>query len=172
MQWFTGDKDMSAFSKQLVQFGEAIVKYSDKVTNVDATGVEKSLTFSRALLGVINSSLSINENGITKFGKTADIGTTIQAYAEKIASVNLTSVTTSISAAKQLRDFVQSLNNFDISGIATFDEAVKEFSKVNMSSIKNVLDGYSSEFNALGKKFLTSLVERLFIKRRKLFSSG
>ena len=159
VQWFTGDKDMSAFSKQLVQFGEAIVKYSDKVTNVDATGVEKSLTFSRALLGVINSSLSINENGITKFGKTADIGTTIQAYAEKIASVNLTSVTTSISAAKQLRDFVQSLNNFDISGIATFDEAVKEFSKVNMSSIKNVLDGYSSEFNALGKKFLTSLVE-------------
>ena len=159
VQWFTGDKDMSAFSKQLVQFGEAIVKYSDKVTNVDATGVEKSLTFSRALLGVINSSLSINENGITKFGKTADIGTTIQAYAEKIASVNLTSVTTSISAAKQLRDFVQSLNNFDISGIATFDEAVKEFSKVNMSSIKNVLDGYSSEFNTLGKKFLTSLVE-------------
>lgn len=159
VQWFTGDKDMSAFSKQLVQFGEAIVKYSDKVTNVDATGVEKSLTFSRALLGVINSSLSINENGITKFGKTADIGTTIQAYAEKIASVNLTSVTTSISAAKQLRDFVQSLNNFDISGIATFDEAVKEFSKVNMSSIKNVLDGYSSEFNDLGKKFLTSLVE-------------
>ena len=159
VQWFTGDKDMSAFSKQLVQFGEAIVKYSDKVTNVDATGVEKSLTFSRALLGVINSSLSINENGITKFGKTADISTTIQAYAEKIASVNLTSVTTSISAAKQLRDFVQSLNNFDISGIATFDEAVKEFSKVNMSSIKNVLDGYSSEFNDLGKKFLTSLVE-------------
>ena len=159
VQWFTGDKDMSAFSKQLVQFGEAIVKYSDKVTNVDATGVEKSLTFSRALLGVINSSLSINENGITKFGKTADIGTTIQAYAEKIASVNLTSVTTSISAAKQLRDFVQSLNNFDISGIATFDEAVKEFSKVNMSSIKNVLDGYSLEFNDLGKKFLTSLVE-------------
>ena len=159
VQWFTGDKDMSAFSKQLVQFGEAIVKYSDKVTNVDAIGVEKSLTFSRALLGVINSSLSINENGITKFGKTADIGTTIQAYAEKIASVNLTSVTTSISAAKQLRDFVQSLNNFDISGIATFDEAVKEFSKVNMSSIKNVLDGYSSEFNDLGKKFLTSLVE-------------
>ena len=159
VQWFTGDKDMSAFSKQLVQFGEAIVKYSDKVTNVDATGVEKSLTFSRALLGVINSSLSINENGITKFGKTADIGTTIQAYAEKIASVNLTSVTTSISAAKQLRDFVQSLNNFDISGIATFDEAVKEFSKVNMRSIKNVLDGYSSEFNNLGKKFLTSLVE-------------
>nr|DAX69340.1 MAG TPA: tail tape measure [Caudoviricetes sp.] len=159
VQWFTGDKDMSAFSKQLVQFGEAIVKYSDKVTNVDATGVEKSLTFSRALLGVINSSLSINENGITKFGKTADIGTTIQAYAEKIASVNLTSVTTSISAAKQLRDFVQSLNNFDISGIVTFDEAVKEFSKVNMSSIKNVLDGYSSEFNDLGKKFLTSLVE-------------
>ena len=26
VQWFTGDKDMSAFSKQLVQFGEAIVK--------------------------------------------------------------------------------------------------------------------------------------------------
>ena len=42
VQWFTGDKDMSAFSKQLVQFGEAIVKYSDKVTNVDATACAAS----------------------------------------------------------------------------------------------------------------------------------
>ena len=159
VEWFTGKKDMKSFSDQLVAFGKAIVSYSDTVSTMNSDSVERSITFSRALLALSNSALALSETGITKFEKVSNIGTTISAYADNISGVNLTALNTSIAVARQLRDFVQSLNDFDISGIATFDEAVKEFSKVNMSSIKSVLDGYSSEFNDLGKKFLTSLVE-------------
>lgn len=122
------------------KIAQAIAAFSKKVANIDTEAVSTSVWAAQRLKSLINSLSTLNTTGIENF-KPVEIGKSIKSYADKVAGINVTTVTASITAANRLKTFISGLSGLDTSGI----------SKFKVDSVGTAISNYSKSvgnFNA------------------------
>lgn len=132
-EFITGGSSMTQFAEQLVPFGEAMKKYSNAVTGLDAGAVTASATAAQAL-----SELSNNlpkEGGLAQaiFGDSTDLGsfgaqlvmfgTSLKMYSNAVAGIDIASIQNSATAGQALSDLASTLPKEGGLAQAIFGEA-------------------------------------------------
>ena len=88
VQWFTGDKDMAEFGRQLVEFGYAITNFSETVSkgNIDETAIQAAAN-AGSLMANMQSNIVPSKGVISLFTGDQDMedfGAQIVAFGEAI----------------------------------------------------------------------------------------
>ena len=114
----------------------AIAKFSDKVADIDTGAVTVAVSAATRLKSLIAGLVGLDTSGIENFkpGKIAD---QIKNYSDKIAGINTSTVSTSISCANRLKSFISSLSGLDTSGV----------SKFKPGTVGSALNAYSSSIS-------------------------
>lgn len=158
IQWFTGDKNMADFGKQLKAFGKALTDFSTN-TKVNETAVTAA-----ANAGKIMASLqeSLPEShwfdgkmSLDKFGKKlVGFGEGISDFSDEVKEISSSAMSSAITAAYRLATLTRNIVDLDTSGISDFEDvedigsAIKsyydEVSKIKNSAITNSISSANS----------------------------
>ena len=135
VQEWSGTKDLSTFAKELADFGPAMKIYGDSVAGINPEAVESSANAALALANLAKNLPPVS--GIsTWFGKAkdlstfateiADFGPAMQVYADSVAGIDGSAVTTSTNAALALAELANNLPA--VSGISSWFGSAKDLS--------------------------------------------
>ena len=104
----------------LVNMGQAIAKYGEAVADLNVEAVSTSVSAAVRIKDLIASLVGLDTSGIENF-KIGSIGTAMKDYAANVAELDPGVVSSSVSAAYRLRDFIVGLAGIDTSGIVNFN---------------------------------------------------
>ena len=122
------------------RIAQAIAKFSDTVAEIDTSRVTVAVTAAKQLKTLINGLVNLDTSGVEKF-KPGDIGDQMQNFSDKVSGIDTGKVSSSISSANRLKNFISGLSDLDTSGI----------NKFKPKTIGSALSAYStsvSGFNA------------------------
>ena len=153
INFFTGEKDLATFGSQIKAFGSAIVDFSNKVSgNVNEEAVTAAANAGR-VMATLQKSIPSDKwfDGkvqIDDFGKKIKkFGEHIADYSKKVAEIDVGSVSSSLTAAKQLVSIAKSVTGVKMDDVGKFKdvekigEAIKGYSDkiqgVSIGSISN-----------------------------------
>ena len=125
----------------LVNIGQAIGKFGESVADIDIAKVNTAVSVALRLKSLIASLVGLDASGIENF-KISSIGKAMKDYGKSVQDMDPGIVSSSISSANRLRNFVASLAGFDSSGVENFKvgsigTTLKSYSK----SVENVDSG-------------------------------
>ena len=141
-----------------VEIGKQMMKYSDKVAEVDTGLISSSITSANRLKNFISSLSSLETGGISKF-KPDEIGKQLKKYFEKVSSIDTSVVSSSITSANRLRTFISSLSGMDTSGVSSFSVAVSKLSEVNIAGVVKAFSGATVKLSSVGADMINGLIK-------------
>ena len=129
------------------RIAKAISAFSDEVAEIDTTRVPIAVNAARQLKNLINSLAKLDTSGIEKFkpGKIAD---QMQTFSDKVSGIDTGKVSSSISSANRLKNFISGLSGLDISGI----------SKFKPGTVGSALNAYSSSISGFNAESVNSSI--------------
>ena len=125
------------------QIAQAIAEFSSKVSDIDTNAVAISVSAAHKLRDLISSLSGLDTSGLENF-KPQSVGSEMKGYADKVSGIDTTTVSSSISSADRLKNFIAGLAGLDTSGIGNFKissigSSIKEYgtsvSSVNFGAI-------------------------------------
>lgn len=144
----------------LYDIGRAMSKYGEAVAGLDTATIQSSITSAGRLKSLINSLVGLDSSGIEEF-KAKKIGTAIKDYSNQVDSINISAISSSISAANRLKNFISGLAGLNNSGVALFNPTpiglkLKAYA-VNVATVNvGVINNSINAANKL-KNFIASL---------------
>lgn len=147
-QSIAGEKDIGDFGKKIDAFGDALATFSS--TEVDTGKVYASLGAASRIKSFIENLTDLDTSGLAVFtgvgtgGPGADgaaykIAKAMAAYSDKVANIDISAVSTSVTAAMKLKTLISSLTNLDTSGIENF----------KVGSIGSAMKGYADKVSGI-----------------------
>lgn len=133
LQWFNGDKDMSEFGAQLIQFGKSITEYSGTITDkgIDSNAIIVSANAGKMLAELQNSlpasdgilqKLFTGDKSMETFGSNlVAFGKKLIDYSDVVTDVDIDAITNSSKAADGLVKVANKVYKIDTSGVSNFD---------------------------------------------------
>ena len=144
MDFFTGTQDMGYFGNQIKRFGQAIVDFSNIVS--EGGGIDESAVTAAANSGKIMAELqdAIPEDywfdgktSLEDFGRTLKgFGRGIKDFSIEVTGIDTESIAASLRSARSIVNFATMLTGFDGTGIESFS---------SVKSIGKTLRQYSEE---------------------------
>ena len=125
------------------QIAQAIAEFSSKVSDIDTNAVAISVSAAHKLRDLISSLSGLDTSGLENF-KPQSVGSEMKGYADKVSGIDTVTVSSSISSADRLKNFIAGLAGLDTSGIGNFKissigSSIKEYgtsvSSVNFGAI-------------------------------------
>lgn len=156
--FFTGENDMGKFGEQLVPFGEAMKKYSDAVSGIEADAISNSTVAGKALVELANTipntggvvSWFTGDNNMATFGDNlVTFGNGIKKYSEAVADIETGQLSKVITQVNRLVDMASGMAELDTSGMNGFSSALKTLAKSG-------IDDFVNEFNNAGTQITTA----------------
>ena len=160
------------------KIAQAISAFSNKVADINTQAVSVAVSLAQKLKSLIDSLVGLDTSGIENF-KPEDIGKQMKTYADKVSGIDTGTVSSSISSANRLKNFISSLSSLDTSGIVNFkvgsigsslksySESVAGFNAGAVSSsitaanrLKNFISSLSG-INTLGVSSFKSAINQL-----------
>ena len=129
------------------RIAKAISAFSDEVAKIDTTRVPIAVTAARQLKNLINSLAKIDTSGVEKF-KPGKIGDQMQIFSNKVSGVDTGRVSSSISSANRLKNFISGLSGLDTSGISKFKPGI----------VGSALNAYSSSISGFNAESVNSSI--------------
>lgn len=120
IEWFTGKDSISDFAKQLEPFGQAMVRYSKSVADLDVDVVNKSVSAAQAISELANNLPNsggvagwfAGNNDMDTFGEQLCIfGKKLAAYSIYVANVDPSVIEKSVAAGKAISELANNLPN-------------------------------------------------------------
>ena len=156
VSFFAGENDMTAFGKQLVPFGEAMRRFGDAITGLDANAVTEAAIAGKAMAemattipnsgGVVG--FFAGENDMGEFGKQlVPFGEAMKAFGDAVRGLEADAIVNSATAGKALVELADTVpntggvvafftgnNDVDTFGekLVPFGEAMKAYSEAIM----------------------------------------
>ena len=162
LAFFTGDDmNLGDFGENLSAFGEALSDYATSVAGIDFGSVNSATSAVQRLVNYVKANADADMSGIDNIEKIEDVGTAIQAYSNKVSGIDAGTVSSSITAIRNLMDAIRDMVSLDTSGIATFKSAIAELSTINLSSIVEQFSSASTQMTAAGLNFMTNFASGL-----------
>ena len=129
------------------EIAQTIAEFSNKVAGINTEAVSVSIWAAQRLKTLINSLTSLDTSGIENF-KPQTIGSVMKGYADKVAGIDTGVVSSSITSANRLKNFIASLSGLDTSGIGNF----------KVGSIGSILQMYSNSISNVNIGAITSSI--------------
>ena len=103
----------------LVNIGQAIGKFGESVVDIDIAKVNTAVSVALRLRSLIAGLVGLDASGIENF-KISSIGKAMKDYGSSVQNMDPGVVSSSISSANRLRNFIASLAGLDNSGVENF----------------------------------------------------
>jgi tape measure domain-containing protein len=171
VQFFTGKKNLDTFGNQLVAYGDAVTKFSEKVSgNIDEESVTAAANTGRLMVELqkaipekkwLDGKVSLSEFG----GDLASFGEQFAIYASNVSDVNTESVSGVISNIKDLSKTINSMSEIDTSGVSKFTEALKSLANIDLATLEASFSNVSVNFFTVGMTIIDSLVNGMNSKQ-------
>ena len=136
---------------------KAIADFCNETAGIDAGVLSTSVSSALKLKNLISSLAGLDTSGIENF-KIESIGTSISGYYNKVSGIDPGLVSSSISSANRLRNFITSLSGFDSSGVSSFKTAINELSTVNIQSFVDAFSSATTKLQTSGLNMINSLI--------------
>ena len=180
VSWFTGENSMGDFANNLIPFGEGMKKYSEAVTGIDAASIAASATGAKALVQVAEA--IPNEGGIASWfagdndmgsfaNKLVPFGQGLKSYSESVAGLNLSAITASVTGARQIVGFINSLSGIDTSGVGSFTTALSKLGKTSINSFVTAFSSASGKLTTIGANLFNSIASGMKSRQSVLTST-
>ena len=120
VSWFAGENDMATFGTQLPLFGEGLKGFADKVAGIDATSVTAAATAAKDIAAMASTipneggilSWFAGENSMSMFATQLPLfGEGLKGFADKVAGIDTSSITSAVNAANSLVTMADSIPN-------------------------------------------------------------
>lgn len=170
-KWFDGKVSIDEFGQKIKKFGKYISDYSDNVSEINTDAISSSATQAKRLVSIAKSVVDLDVDSIGKFESIEKIGSAIKNYAEKVAGINPSAVSSSISAIRSLISAINSMAGLNTSGVGSFTTAINNLSKVQISGVVKAFSGAASKLSNIGGNLIMSLAKGMQSKQGILTSS-
>lgn len=152
------DLDTSGISnfKKVKGIGDAIKSYNNKVSDIDTGVVSKSITAANRLKSFVRGLSGFDSSSISNF-KVGSLGKAIKSYSDSVSGMNVSTVSSSITAANRLKSFISSLARLDTSGVGKFKSAISELGKTNVSQVASAFSKGTSKITSAGRNLTKAL---------------
>lgn len=154
--WFDGKMDLKQFGSKLSSFGDSMKNFGATVADVDTEKISKSVDIANRIKSFVAGLSQFDSSSISKF-KINNLGKAIQSYGDSVSDLNTSTVSSSITAANRLKNFISSLVGLDTSGVSKFKSAISELGKTNVSQVASAFSKGTSKITSAG----TSLTKAL-----------
>ena len=138
--------------------GDQMKAYSDKVAGIDTGTVSNSISAANRLKNFIAGLVDLDTSGVSKFNP-GKIGAALTTYSTKIAGLDIGTVSSSITAANRLKNFISSLAGLDSSGVSGFKAAVESLAEINLAGIQEAFDSAATQLAKAGSNIMDSIVK-------------
>lgn len=154
VSWFTGDNTLSAFAKELVQFGPRLKAYAVSVQGLDAGVVVNSANAAKALSELASNlpntgglvSLFTGDNSIASFGDDlAKFGGYLANYYESISGISFPQLSLAITEVNKLIDLTGRMADTDTSVLGSFGQSL---TRLGNSGVEGFISAFT---NASGR---------------------
>lgn len=150
--------------------GAAIKEYANKVGSINTEVVSSSITSANRLKNFIASLAGLDTSGISNF-KVDSIGTSLKSYGASVSGMNILAVSSSITAANKIKNFIGSLAGLNTSGVGSFKSAIDKLSTVNISNLVKAFSGASPKLASAGADMINGLIKGIQSKLPAVKSS-
>ena len=120
VSWFTGGNNLGALAEQIVPFGEAMMKFSDKVKGIDKDSILNAVEAGKSLAEMESSVDSLTGvvswfTGSNNLGALAEqivpFGEAMVEFSNTVKGINSTSIYTAVEAGKALSEMEKSVDS-------------------------------------------------------------
>lgn len=172
--WLTGSNkiDFSEFGSQLTDFGEGLKAYSDSLAEVNLSIVNTATAAIKNLLdlvGYVND--EVDMSGVEKLSGIGAIGSSLSTYYTNVSGIDFEAINSSISAIKKLKEFIDSLAEFDGSGVDGFKSAINQLSAANVDGVVTAFSDAASKLSNVGTSIMDSMTSGITNGASKLTDS-
>ena len=161
-KWFGSDNQMSmeTFGNQLVEFGKAMIDFSESVSgNIDSTAIKTTVSVANELANLANNLPETIDLTVLKTGLT-DLADTMKKFSESVSgNVDTETVSKVVIAAKNLAQAAAIMpDQVDLAkltvGLSEFGDAIVTFSE----KVSGAVDGGSVATAAQAGKDIASMI--------------
>lgn len=138
--WLAGGnkQDLSGFSEQLTTFGQALIDFGGKISQVDFGTITTATNRVNTIVQLMKNAVDLDTTGVENIKKMTDVGQALSDYYWKISSVDQGLMSNSINNLNSIKTFIGSLIGFDTSGVASFTSAITQLGQVSLDSLVSV----------------------------------
>ena len=120
VSWFTGDNNLGALAEQIVPFGEAMMKFSNKVKGIDKDSILSAVEAGKSLAEMESSVDSLTGvvswfTGTNNLGALAEqivpFGEAMVKFSDTVKGINSSSIYTAVDAGKALAGMEKSVDS-------------------------------------------------------------
>ena len=135
--WLAGGnkQDLSGFSEQLTTFGQAMIDFGGKISQVDFGAITTATNRVNTIVQLMKNAVDLDTTGVENIKKMTDIGQALSDYYWKISSVDQGLMANSINNLNSLKSFMGGLVGFDTSGVTSFTSAVQQLGQISLDSL-------------------------------------
>lgn len=135
--WLAGGnkQDLSGFSEQLTTFGQALIDFGGKISQVDFGTITTATNRVNTIIQLMKNAVDLDTSGVENIKKMTDVGQALSDYYWKISSVDQGLINNSITNLESLKSFMGNLVGFDTSGVASFTSAVTQLGQISLDSL-------------------------------------
>lgn len=137
--WFSGERTLGDFAKDLADFAPHFVKYADSMSGLDNGIVTKSANAAVAIARIVNnlpdyggvSAWLKGDNSLAAFAEElAEFGPSLKEYVASVEGIDSSVVANSVNAANTISDFIRNLPDYGgVSSWFTGDNTLSTFAK-------------------------------------------
>lgn len=154
--WFTGEKSVSNFSKELVQLGHGLKGFSDETVDINPENVAAAAEAAKALAEMANTipneggivAWFTGEKSVASFGdKLPALGEGLKGFSDAVEGISAENVTAAANAGKALAEMANTIpENHEI--VVDFGENIKKFGESVSSYFSSVGEVGEGAINA------------------------
>ena len=165
VSWFTGDNSISKFGTDLIDLGEGLKGFSEKVAGINPETITAAAVAAKALADMASHipnsggivSWFAGENSVAKFGsELTELGKGLKGFSEQVVGVNPETITAAAGAAKVLAEMTNHIPNSG--GVASWfagDNSVSKFGS-DLTELGKGLKGFSEQVAGVNPENLTA----------------
>lgn len=143
--WLAGGnkQDLSGFSEQLTTFGQALVDFGGKISQVDFGAITTATNRVNTIVQLMKNAVDLDTTGVENIKKMTDVGQALSDYYWKISGVDQGLMSNSITNLNSLKSFMGGLVGFDTSGVTSFTTAAQQLGQISLDGLVAVFQNAS-----------------------------
>ena len=143
--WLAGGnkQDLSGFSEQLTTFGQALIDFGGKISQVDFGAITTATNRVNTIVQLMKNAVDLDTSGVENIKKMTDVGQALSDYYWKISGVDQGLMSNSITNLNSLKSFMSGLVGFDLSGVTSFTTAAQQLGQISLDGLVAVFQNAS-----------------------------
>ena len=143
------------------EIGEAIVSFSNTVTDINTSAVSTAADAALKLKDLIRGLVGLDASGVANFHPET-IGAKIKAFSDSLGGTNTDTVNSAIQNARDLRTFISSLSGLDATGADSFKAAIDTICTIKVSDFVSVFSESIAELTTIGAEAVSGFGQGIY----------